>query len=180
MPATKKSGVSNPRELSVALTNAGTLAATTTTQVASNSSLEEKVAMRIHSIEYYSDNLSPLTADLDRINFGFSFLSQQPSGGFTPLSPGVIDYNAVFCRLYGTAANKMINVDPFLIKNFANRYPEGGGVLVHPANLYWWTYCPDASSGAVTINAKVWYSMEDITQEMWDDLWKMMFVTQAG
>jgi hypothetical protein len=180
MATTKKQ--SNPRELCIAMGSTGVLAAENVTKIASASSPEDKQAMRIHAIQYFmlhpTTGIEVFAADGDCIKFGFSFLSQQPTGGFVGDSPGVVDFNRVRRQELGVAANAVILKDPFIMKNMHDLHPDG--LMVHPSALYWWTYVENALASAFTFHAKIWYTMEDITQDMWDDLWKMIFVTQAG
>jgi hypothetical protein len=173
---------SNPRELSIAMGSTGVLAASVCTKIASASSPEDKMAMRIHSIEYFmaqiTTGLVTFGASLDNFKFGFSFLSAQPAGGFLPDSPGVIDFNVISRIDMGTAATGNLFKDPFIVRNMHDRHPDG--FLVHPSALYYWSYVDNAMASAFVYYAKIWYTMEEITQDMWDDMWKQIFVTQAG
>jgi hypothetical protein len=177
----KVKGQETAREVAFTFTNAGTAAANTITKIESSVSLEEKVAMRIHSIEYHLATPSGwgnFTTSGDRLFFGLTFLSTIPTGGFQSSSPGLIDFNQIYRLDFGTAAAGNLFKDPAIVKDMHLRHPDG--ILIHPANLYWWTYCGDALSGAFTGVGRIYYTMEDITQDVWDDMWKMMFVTQAG
>lgn len=174
---------SNPRELSIAIPCSSVLDAFATTKVDSASSPEDKIGMRIHSIDYFVTHittgmLAALAASGDAVKFGFSFLSSQPAGGFVPQSPGVIDYKGLTRIDTGAAANGHFVSDPFTRTNMHDRHPDG--FLIHPASLYYWYYTTNALAGNFYIYAKMWYTIEDITQDVWDDMWKAIFVTQAG
>lgn len=178
------------RELSGSIAIVETLDSGAITLVPSNVSLEERVAMRIYQIEYYggfytgaspsadSSLFTAMAASLDSVKFGFSFLAVQPVGGFLEYSPGVVDFNRVTRKDFGTAASGQLLIDPFIVKNMRDRHPDG--MLVHPANLYYWKYTNVALGAACFIPFKIYYSMEDITDAEWEMLWKTIFVTQAG
>jgi hypothetical protein len=172
----------NPRELSIAMGSTGLLAAESITKIASASSPEDKQAMRIHTIEYFMNHpttgLVVFGATGDNLKFGFSFLAAQPGGGFSPDSPGVIDYNVITRTDLGAAATGQLLKDPWIVKDMHARHPDG--YLCHPSALYWWAYCGNALASAFVFYAKIWYTMETISQDMWDDLWKQIFVTQVG
>lgn len=156
--------------------------------IPSSSSLEERIGMRIHMLEYfagYFDNtpadqslITALAASADEIKFGLAFLASQPSGGFLETSPGVLDFNRVRRMDYGTAGSHQIWIDPIIRKDFSN-WP-GGGILCHPANVYHWSYCNNAMGASALIPIKIHYTLEDISDAEWEQLWKQIFVTQAG
>jgi len=186
--STSKQGVQGTaRELSGHIFNTGGLADNEITIIPSSVSLEEKVGMRIHKIEYYLTSpvavaanapLLPMGASGDQLKFGLAFLAAMPVGGFFVESPGVIDFNVV-TRLDLTAVGSINAIDPMIIKDKAKDYPPDG-ILVHPANIYHWSYCTNALAAAISIGFKVFYTMEELSQDVWDSLWKQMFVTQAG
>ena len=145
----------------------------------SSVALEEKIGMRIHRIEYdVSQILMQFGTNGDCVSFGHSFLAVQPAGGFTRVSPGVIDQNRLTRLFAGGAIDTHFFKSPEIIRDFTDL--PGGGILIHPANFYIWYYTHNAFTTGDYIYANVYYSMEDITQDAWDELWKTMFVTQAG
>lgn len=182
MAATKKT-VSIPQELNVGpLTNAGTGGVGNIVQVPSAIAISDKLALRIHAIHYFTNNarfrMQAIT-DGD-LRYGFSFLAVQPAGGFTNLSPGVVDYNELRMNrnaLTGVGFAWKFHTDPDVV-DLHIRHPQG--ILVHPANLYFWNWNVTALDGSCSIWAKIWYNVEEISQDEWDELWKQMFVTQAG
>lgn len=152
---------------------AGTAA---TTKISSSVSLSEKTAMRIWRTDWFMENLmTQMDADLDEVDFGFCFLASQPSGGFSPTSPGVVEYNKIHTRVIGAGI-----LNEILRMPIRNDYPQG--LLLHPANLYYWNYVPNALVGAgpFTVYWNIFYTTEEISQDQWDDMWKAMFVAQAG
>lgn len=175
----KSAQTSQTLALTYAISGAAALAVNTI--VPSSVSKQDKVAMRIRCIEYYwlQTAVHPCLADGDIIRYGFSFLASQPSAGNMPTNPGVIDYN-LLCRQDITAIGVKHWEDPLVTKDLTLRYPDG--ILVHPSNLYWWNYVPNqiGAPTAAYVYIMLYYTMEDITQEMWDDMWMQMFVTQAG
>lgn len=152
---------------------AGTAA---TVRIESSVSLSEKVGMRIWRTQWNISTLQTvMDADADEVNFGLSFLAAQPAGGFVSNSPGVIEWNGVITRVIGAGIlNETVRMP------VQNDYPAG--LLVHPANLYHWNYVPNAlvAAGPYTIWWTIFYTTEDINQDQWDDMWKAMFVAQAG
>lgn len=172
------------REVAVTAIFTGSATVANTTKIESSVALEEKIGMRIRAIEYFlhtgNGGIAGLLAADDELRFGLCFLSSQPTGGFLPWSPGVIDYNTLIRRDIGVAANAMMLQDPVVVKDMLKRFPEG--ILIHPANLYVWSYAPNQIGAPTNIYAgiKIHYTMEDINQDAWDDMWKQMFVAQAG
>lgn len=176
------------RELCVTFDVGGSASNEVTTLVPSSIAMEERKGMRLRCAEYYigrmtgaySDEslLTALAASLDSTRFGLCWLATQPTNGFKEESPGVIDFNRVRRQDHGTAGNSFIIVDPFVIKDFTKRDPDG--VLVHPANLYVWGHTEVSMGAGFEMAVKIFYSIEDITDEQWEELWKRMFVTQAG
>ena len=186
--AKKLGSLGSPRTLNGKIVIGGSASNGETTKIESSVDIEERLAMRIYSIEYFGGYLTSalvdaslytaLAATLDETSFGFAFLATMPANGFKEDSPGVIDWHSVTRKDMGTAATGMVLVDPFITVDCTKRYP--GGMLVHPANLYHW-YATLVTMGAgCTIPYKVYYSMEAISDDLWDVFWKQIFTTQAG
>lgn len=149
------------------------------TQITSGYALADKVAMRIQRINYFLHELTEqLNTSLDTARFGFCFLASQPTGGFLPQSPGVLDYVSITRLDMGTPATEKLIVEPSVTHDFMSL--PGGGLLAHPAAFYTWAYTEDALAGSSAVYYDIFYTMEDITPDMWDELWKQIFVTQAA
>jgi hypothetical protein len=170
-------------ELSLAMSCAVTGTVGAVTKIPSSSTLSEKIGMRIRSIHYYLGDTwmnQMLTAMIADMNFGLSFLAAQPATGFAPTSPGVIDHRKlVVNRSVLTAVGvDLVVQDMPMISDMTLK--NEGGVLVHPASLYNWYYNVNAwGVGPLYIYMKIFYTLEDISQDTWDEMWKQMFVTQA-
>lgn len=167
------------RELKCIITVANT--ATTgsgPTQIASGYALNDLVGMRIHRIKYdLMSVLNQLNTSADSVRLGFTFMSVAPTGGFLPSSAGVINMIRVWRNDFGTAANGFFMEEPSMIEDFTML--PGGGKLVHPASLYMYSYTESgalAGSGAAYVTIE--YTTEDIDKDLWDDMWKSIFVTQ--
>lgn len=184
----KKEVSASSLELSGKISINNTLAANGVVKIDSAISIDENRAMRIRLIEYYfgffdsvpadGSLLTSLAAASDDLKFGLSFLAAQPSGGFLETSPGVIDFNRVRRVDIGTAAEGDRIIDPVISKKMTERFPDG--ILIHPASLYTWFYTQNALGAACYIPYKIYYTMEDITDQMRESFWKQIFVTQAG
>lgn len=175
-------GAATTRTLGLTYQVPGTGSLAQNTIVPSSVSLEERIGMRIRCIEYYltlADGAWPALATGDLFRFGFSFLATQPSAGNMPNTPGVIDYNAIG-RFDVTAVGVQYSVEPIIVKDLSKRFPDG--ILIHPANLYWWNYVPNqiGAPTAFYVYINVYYTMEDISEDVWEDMWKQVFVSQAG
>jgi hypothetical protein len=163
---------------SVSIAAAGGSAAVA--QIPTSIAIDQKRGMRIHRILYdiSSIQVTGMAADGDAVRFGLSFLATQPSAGFQFFTPGIIDFNLISRKEFGVAATSQLLINPAIIKNFTDL--PGGGKLIHPASLYTWYYVDVALGGACDVDYMVEYTMEDISPDVWDDLWRQIFVSQAG
>lgn len=183
MAKTVKSTDTSIRELNLPFTVTGVAGVGAVTQVPSPISMEEKIGMRLLSAHYYiaaAAGVNPLLADGDEVDMGLSFLAVPPATGFAPWSPGVIDWVGLCRHDAGAATNFLYRKNPTLDTDFTKRDPDGW--LAHPANLYYWWWCPNQIGAPTAFNCvlKIFYRTVEITQEVWDDLWKQMFVLQAS
>lgn len=178
----KVSASKTPRELVVNIGGMSTAGSQQVTKVDTSAPVTSLFAMQVHYIEYYitsqsTNALMALLAQADSISFGFSWLATQPVNGFIPSSAGIVDFNNITRYDYDpmVAAGGQLIVDPFIKKDMHARHPDG--VLVHPANLYWWYYVLNAVAGVWSLTAKIYYTETTITQNDWDDMWKQMVIS---
>ncbi|MCJ7654413.1 MAG: hypothetical protein MUO97_03785 [Dehalococcoidia bacterium] len=178
-----KSVSSSSKKLSIIIEMQAAAASGGVTTIPSPVSIEERVGMRIRSIEYHTQYgevnsiAQGLVAPADKVNFGFSFLAAMPTGGFKPTTPGLIDFKTITNQSFGAAASGGYQYSP-MVTDMTLRDPEG--VLVHPANIYFWYYTTNALAAITQIYADVYYQSVAIDDKEWEQLWKQIFVTQAG
>jgi hypothetical protein len=136
--------------------------------------------MRIRRINYFIGNaLEAVDADGDRIEFGLTMIGTVPAAtNFLMNSAGIIDFNSIERKELGVAATAIISSGPEVVKDFAS-FPNGG-LIIHPASLYVFQQTIDAVAAAWFLQVEMYYTMEDLTPETWDDLWRQIFVSQAG
>lgn len=139
---------------------------------------EDKTGFVIHLVEYNFEN--PLTLQLDsaeRYKFGLSFLQVHPTGGMEANDPGVLDHNSISRNDLGTAAMAIFEKNPLVVKDFSS-WP-GGGLLVHPVNLFAWGYADQAMATQIIQHTIMHYRVIDLTPDLYAELWQSIYIRQV-
>lgn len=147
-------------------------------QVPSAYSPGEKLGMIIQRIRYQIEQPWALDADRDLIRFGFTMLNVQPLASFWLGSSGIIDFCQVQTRLIGLAG--LVQIECEKVEHDFTAL-TGGGVLCHPASLYFWGSNISAADldEDVYINAEIMYHLISMSPEDWQEMWQLGFVTQT-
>ena len=152
-------------------------ATTATSEAATNSyKASDKVGWIIQRVEYSAaySIYQTFDADGDKGRWGLATRAQQPSGGWTLLSDGIVDYNHIQLKILGAiAADTMWYSTEPIIKDFSGLI--GGGKLVHPATLHLWTYSDVAGIG-FTLHCAIDYQEIVIDAGTWEELFQAIYI----
>ena len=140
---------------------------------------EDLKAWIIHRAEYEFEEsvLTALDALNDRIKFGLSFLITQPTGGMEIDDPGVLDHNSLRCYHTDAVREEFHHLKEPIIKDFSGL--PGGGLLVHPVNLYLWAYNDQVIANTLDLHCMIHYTLIDITDAIHKELWQAIYIRQA-
>lgn len=136
---------------------------------------KDKIGLVVQRIEWYLQNIDADYSNADLSRWGLSFLSVQPSGGFEPEDAGLIDYNQVECIRFGAGGADFFHYP--IVKDYSNLL--GGGVLCHPAHMYFWTYNETALAAGIVVFMRMYYHKIDLNDDDYRDLWEAIVVTQT-
>jgi len=176
-------GVTKVDEFTQTLSDSITMAVTAnaggTVQLGSTVSQMAKQGMVVQKIEY---TLAPLSGMLSatgaNLKFGLSHISAQPAAGWSPESPGLLDWNRVDRVDLGAAATGSLMTMPY-VKDFTAL--RGGGKLCHPAYLYMWYWVGATALGATTyLYVRIDYTTLTLRPEEFVELWQNIMVTQPA
>jgi hypothetical protein len=102
--------------------------------------------------------------------FGLSMLARTPDiGGFTVGDKGIVDWNEYSLDIYG--AGTLIAPSKTVVKDFTNL--PAGGLVAHPAFLYWFTGTFGVIAGSAAMRAEILYNIIPIDDTMWEELWQV-------
>lgn len=127
-------------------------------------SIFEKVGWVISRIDYLFTLLaSNFAAEADRVEFGLS--TSDALSTISMANSPCIDFNRVTRNDFGTAASGFLNKTPYA-KDFSGL--PGGGLLVPPNPLYIWV-AGNALGAAVTVEARMFYTVKQLkTEDYWE------------
>lgn len=135
-------------------------------QLLTNVSIHEKIGWVISRIDYRVPVLvSNFAATNDSVAYGLSVSDQLSSVGME--FSGVIDWNTINRQDIGTAGTGVFLQNPWT-KTFADL--PGGGLLVPPNPLFMFVQ-GTALSSAITVQARMFYTVKKLTTE---DFWELV------
>lgn len=148
------------------------------TKISSQYNPKDMLAMLIQRIEYnFDETKMNLDAVLDQIEFGLCLVNVQPSSGFNNNSNGLLDFNTIGTQ-YGTLVGGF-GLKSSLVKDFTSL--RGGGLICHPASLYTWNTNRSAANlaGAMWIYVQIYYVLEEITPQDWQEMWQLGYINTS-
>ena len=140
---------------------------------------QDLVGFIIERVEYCFENVLENVMDnnLDRVKFGLSIITAQPIGGFEANDMGVQDWHVIERRdvLVPTIAQTIYTRYP-IVKDFTAF--SGGGLLVHPVNLFAFSYNDQELGSSVVMHTTIFYTVIELTDELHKELWQSIYVRQ--
>lgn len=162
--------------LTISLT-AGALNTPANDMLNTNWSTKDKMGVLINRTLYrFNKDITNMDALLDSVVCGLTVsASAQPSGGYSPKSSGVLDYIQLGPR-YGTLVG--FNDQKMEFGHDFSSLP-GGGLLAHPGSLYmfWQNQCTANLAATVSYNFEMYYSLVELTDADWQELWQLGYIT---
>lgn len=141
---------------------------------------QDLIGFVIQRVEYHFETALRKAMQIpnDRAKWGLSFLTVQPEGGFEADSPGVLDHNALQRIDWAALVADVAGTEKSpIVKDFYGF--SGGGLLVHPVNLFAFGYPDVALANTTVINASIWFTYIDLTPDLHKELWQSIYVRQA-
>lgn len=141
---------------------------------------QDKIGWVIQEVEYSyePDFRCVMNTTGDRVKYGLSFLQVSPTGGLEADDSGVIDHNSVMRFDFAAPAADVVKIyEGPKRKSFANL--KSGGLLVHPVNLYAWTYPDSDLSASGLLHVVLKYYTVTLTPELYNDLWESVWVRRT-
>ena len=131
-------------------------------QLPQMTTLMEKKAFLINSIEYFLSNPGEFTAAGDLVQFGLSLSSQWATPAIS--EPSVVDFNYWYTLLATAVGFEMLRQP--LIKDFSTL--PGGGKLVPTRPMFLWAKA-NGFAAVSTITMRMHFTIVDLSpQDYWD------------
>lgn len=143
-------------------------------QFATNWTPKDKMGMLIQQSTFTFRGLEALDAAADRLMFGLCIGNTQPTGGFSNISPSVIDAHEMGYA-FATAVGVMGLKHEL---SFTYTHLVGGGKLCHPASIFAWV--KNASSVAwgasVSVMTELHYTLVELNDSDWQEMWQLGYI----
>jgi len=145
-------------------------------QIPTNWQPKDKVGLIIERTKWF---IGPDKVNLDAVgdqaHFGISIRDLTNYIGMDHTTPGVVEYNNITTQ-YGTLVGLTDVKNSTIVNEYTNLI--GGGLIVHPANL--WAFSENHSAAAwastLTINLEIWYHFVDLSPEDWQEMWQLGYI----
>lgn len=140
---------------------------------------EDLVGFILHRVEYHFEAsvFAQLDAAADRYKFGLSFLITQPSGGFESNDPGILDHHSVELGLDGGTEVELYFERSPVVTDWTGL--PGGGILVHPVNLFAFGYNDQVVSAGIPMHAMIFYTNVELTPALHQELFQSIYIRQV-
>jgi len=140
---------------------------------------DDNIGFVIQEVSYHiEDGYLTQLLDGDRVKFGLSFLQAFGAGGPEANDPGIIDHNSIIRNDLGAvAADVVVLTHTPITKRFDHLV--GGGWIVHPVNLYAFTYPDAALGGLILMRFEIKYFKVELSEDLYRELWQAIYVRQV-
>lgn len=166
MAASKKSAVDNYANIAAVTAIPSAADAFKSVKFAFPFSIMDKMGLLLSRIEYFIDAFGYLNSANDYVYAGLSTASSLTSIS-DPADPMIVDSIRLIRVDYGTAASGDLVQTP-IIRDFSTL--PGGGLLVAPNPLYFWTQT-NGASGVISCQCRLWYTYMELST---DDYWQLV------
>lgn len=137
---------------------------------------KDQLGCVIKQVNYIFDStLLNLDAATDQFKVGLCVTAAQPTAGFNASSAGLLDYNRITTQ-YGTLVGGF-KLSQTLQKRYD--YMPSGGILCHPASLYYWYHNDSTADWAAAVNLEIeiYYQLVELSPEDWQEMWQLGYIT---
>ena len=142
---------------------------------------EDTTGFIIQEVRYHIEDglIQHLNTTLDRVKFGLSFLQAFPAGGPEANDPGILDHHSITrYDLAAPAADLVVfEHSPVVVRHFTSL--KGGGLLVHPVNLFAFAYADAAIAAAIDMHVEITFIRINLTDALHKELFQSIYIRQV-
>lgn len=132
-----------------------------------NAQVSPENAVVIQQVEYiFQPGYKASLANNDSFDLVLTFLKNRPSGGWSPLSEGILDFVRISRKDIGTVADLTYCEENRIVHDYSRL--KSGGKICHPLHLFFETEADSTNPpvSSITVVCKIEYYLTKMTDEM--------------